>query len=72
VLVLESDDVALANRRAIADSTVVELSARGDAPDIVIWARTSTNPWKAWVLKDGATKHPNVSAAGPHVIDRDG
>ena len=71
ILVLESDDVALANRRAIASATVAELSSRNDAPDIVIWARTSTNPWKAWVLKDGAKTHPDVSAAGPYVLGPD-
>jgi hypothetical protein len=71
ILVLESDDVALANRRAIANATVAELSARDDAPDIVIWARTSTIPWKAWVLKDGAKTHPNVSTAGPYVLGPD-
>ena len=69
ILVLESDDVALANRRRIANATIAELSARDDAPDIVVWARTSTSPWKAWLLKDGATTHPNVSAAGPYVLD---
>ena len=69
ILILESDDVALANRRAIANATVVELSARDDAPDIVIWVRTSTNPWKAWFLKDGDKTYPNVSTAGPHVLD---
>lgn len=69
VLILESDDVALANRRAIAETTVAELSGRGDAPDMVIWARTSTHPWKAWFLKDGAELHPNVPAAGPFVLD---
>ena len=71
ILVLESDDVALANRRAIASATVAELSSRNDAPDIVIWARTSTNPWKAWVLKDGTKTHPDVSAAGPYALGPD-
>jgi len=69
VLILESDDVALANRSAIAKATVAELSARDDAPDMVIWARTSTSPWKAWLLKDGAELHPNVPTAGPYVLD---
>lgn len=69
ILILESDDVALANRRAIANATIAELSVRDDTPDIVIWARTSTNPWKAWFLKEGAKTHPNVSMAGPYVLD---
>jgi len=69
VLILESDDVALANRRAITKAIVAELSARDDTPDMVIWARTSTRPWKAWLLKDGAELHPNVPTAGPYVLD---
>lgn len=69
ILVLESNDVALANQRAITKATLAELSTRSDAPDIVIWARTSTNPWKAWFLKDSDKTHPNVSSAGPHVLD---
>jgi len=69
VLVLESDDIALANRRAITSATITELATRKDAPDIVIWARTSTIPWKAWFLKDGDKTYPNLSMAGPHVLD---
>lgn len=70
VLVLESDDVALANLDAIACLTRSEFSTRNDAPGIVIWARTGTDPWKAWVFKDGDTMHPNVPMAGPHVLSR--
>ena len=69
ILVLESNDIALTNWRAIANATLAELSTRSDTPDIVIWARTSSNPWKAWFLKDGDKTHPNVSSAGPHVLD---
>jgi hypothetical protein len=69
ILILESDDVALASLRSVANPTIMELSERDDAPNIVIWARTSTRPWKAWLLKDGAEMHPDVSAAGPHVLD---
>jgi len=69
ILVLESDDIALANRRSIANATIAELSARHDAPDIVVWVRTNTKPWKAWLLKDGITTYPNVSMAGPYMLD---
>ncbi len=69
ILIMESDDVALANRRTIASATTAELSARDDAPDVVIWARTSTHPWKAWLLKDGPELHPSVSAPGPYVLN---
>ncbi len=69
VLVLESDDIALANRVAIAEISVAELAARDDAPDVVIWARTGTQPWKAWLLKEGLVVHPHIRAAGPFVLD---
>ena len=69
VLVLESDDIALANRVAIAEISVAELAARGDAPDVVIWARTSTQPWKAWLIKEGPDVHPHIRAAGPFILD---
>lgn len=69
VLVLESDDIALANRVAIAEIIVTELAARGDAPDVVIWARTSTQPWKAWLIKEGPDVHPHIRDAGPFVLD---
>jgi hypothetical protein len=71
VFVLESNDLALANRHAIANATVAEVSVRDDAPDIVIWARTSTNPWKAWLLKEYRQTHPNISSAGPYVLGHD-
>jgi hypothetical protein len=63
VLILESDDIALANRVVVAEATVMELKARDDIPDIVIWARTSTNPWKGSFIKDGSELYPNVKSA---------
>ncbi|MFQ5741471.1 MAG: hypothetical protein ACE5JX_20940 [Acidobacteriota bacterium] len=69
VLILESDDIALANQVAIAEATVEELAARSDAPDVVIWARTSTQPWKAWLIKEGTDVHPHICAGGPFVLD---
>ena len=69
ILVLESDDVALANRTAIAEAAVAELSTRCDAPDIVVWARTSTHPWKALFIKDGSSMFPSVDPAGLLILD---
>lgn len=68
ILILESDDIALANRRAIVEAAVAELSARKDAPNIVLWARTSTRPWKAWFIKDGSLVHPLIDRAGPFIL----
>jgi hypothetical protein len=62
VLILESDDIGLANRHVVAKTTISELEARNDAPDIVIWARTSTSPWKGWFIKDGSKQYPDVSS----------
>ena len=63
VLILESDDVALANRFVIAEATVAELTTRDDVPDIIIWARTSTEPWKGSFIKDGSELYPDISSA---------
>ena len=68
MLVLESDDIALANRFEIAQATVAEFAVRSDVPDVAIWARTSTQPWKAWFIKEGTNVHPHVVAAGPFVL----
>lgn len=68
VLILESDDIALANRRRIAEAVVAELSARSDAPDIVLWARTSTQPWKTWFIKDGSRMYPSIENDGSHIL----
>lgn len=68
VLILESDDIALANRMAVTDAVVAELCARNDAPDIIIWARTSTHPWKAWLIKDGSRVSQQVPDTGPFIL----
>lgn len=62
VLILESDDIALANRVLVAEATVAKLARRDDAPDVVIWARTSTNPWKCSFIKDGEKLYPDIDA----------
>ena len=63
VLVLESDDISLANRVVVAESVVAELATRADSPDFVVWARTSTHPWKGFVIKEGARLYPDVDRA---------
>jgi hypothetical protein len=61
VLVLESNDIALANRVGVANSVVAELAKRSDSPNIVVWARTSTVPWYGYIIKNGDTIHPNIN-----------
>jgi hypothetical protein len=68
VLILESDDISLANRIVVAEATVAELSTRDDAPDIVIWARTSTVPWKGSFIKDGAV-YPDIASAKLFILN---
>jgi hypothetical protein len=60
VLILESDDISLANRHAVAEATVAELAKRDDQPDIVVWVRTSTYPWKGALIKDCSRLYPDV------------
>ena len=69
VLILESDDIALVNRMAIAHAAVAELCARRDAPDVVLWARTSTRPWKAWFIKEGSVMFPRIQKDGPLIVE---
>lgn len=61
VLILESDD-SLANHVVVAEAVEAELMKRNDQPDIVVWARTRTRPWKAALIKDGAAIYPDVDA----------
>lgn len=62
VLILESDDGALANRVTVSQAVIAELAERNDSPDIVIWVRTSTRPWRAVFIKDGAID-PDIHSA---------
>jgi len=68
VLILESDDIALANRVVVAEAAVAELTACDSPPDIVIWARTSTRPWKCSFIKDGPT-YPDIASAKLLVLE---
>ncbi|MGD0267165.1 MAG: hypothetical protein ABSD47_19785 [Candidatus Methylomirabilota bacterium] len=62
VLILESDDVSLANRTVVAEGTVAELAGRDDVPDIIVWVRTSTKPWKGSFIKDGPKVYPEIDS----------
>lgn len=62
VLILESDDVSLANRVVVAEAAAAELAKRNDQPDVVVWVRTSTRPWKAAMIKDGRKMYPDIDA----------
>jgi hypothetical protein len=62
VLILESDDVSLADQDVVAEAAALELKGRADQPDVVVWARTGTRPWKGALIKDGAKLFPNIDA----------
>jgi hypothetical protein len=68
VLALESDDMPLINQRAIAEAVVQAIASRTDSPDLIYWVRTSTQPWKTWLLKEGASLYPSVPNHGPFVL----
>lgn len=70
ILVLESNDIALANSAAIGTAVVEELKKReNDIPDVICLMETEIEPWAGWVLKDGQQLFPDVSNAGPYYID---
>jgi hypothetical protein len=53
ILVLESDDIALANRAVIADVVRDGLAERTDVPDSVYLVETDRGlSWQLWVLRD--------------------
>ncbi len=70
VLVLESDDVALANRHVTSHAIVEALSGRPDVPDVVLLVETDRGlEWSLWVVKDGPASYPNIDEPGPHPIE---
>ncbi len=70
LLVLESNDLALANSAVIGSAVIAQLALRtDDAPDVIFLIETEIAPWAAWVLKDGQHLFPSVPDDGPHYID---
>jgi len=72
VLVLESNDIALANHIAIANAFTDELNKRtDDIPDEAYLVETEIpKRWVVWVLKEGDSRYPNILNVGPHYLDR--
>lgn len=62
VLVLESDDLALANVFHISDAVRDALSTVRDQPYMIVLVETDASPWDAWVLKEGAHLGDQVPA----------
>ena len=69
VLILESNDIALANHSLIAQAFACEVDKRtNDIPDEAYLVETDIRPWVVWVLKEGCERLPNVPDAGPHYV----
>lgn len=70
LLVLESNDIALANSAVIGIAVIEEMKMMtNDIPDVIFLVETEVEPWAIWILKDGQQLFPNVSNAGPHYIN---
>ena len=70
VLLLESDDIALANRHVISEAVVGELAARTDRPDFVFLVETDRGlAWLLWIVKDGDEQYPAIEEPGPFEVD---
>jgi hypothetical protein len=66
ILVLESDDIALANHDLIAEAVKDQFREEDLLPDEIYLVETEEEPWLITVLKEGAEWFPKVSNAGPH------
>ena len=70
VLLLESDDIALANRHVVSAAVIAELQSRTDVPDVVLLAETDRGvSWYLWVIKEGAEQYPDLRHPGPYDVD---
>lgn len=69
VLILESNDIALANRHVISATVIEAIQSRPDVPDIILHVQTDRGlAWQLWVLKDDERIYPEVEDAGPHDV----
>ncbi len=68
VLILESNDISLANFHLIAQAIVLALQSRDDIPDHIYLFETEIEPWTIWVLKRDGEMFPAVSDPGPHEV----
>ena len=65
ILVLESDDLGLANESLIGDALISSLEQVGPLPDEVYLVETETGPWIVWALKEGPICFPDIHGGGP-------
>jgi hypothetical protein len=66
VLILESDDIALANRHTVSATVIDAIERRQDAPAIILLVETDRGlEWQLWIVKDGDSKYPEIKDPGP-------
>lgn len=66
ILVLESDDIALANRNEVSRTVVDAIKARDHVPDMILLVETDRGlEWLLWVVKDGDAIYPALERSGP-------
>jgi hypothetical protein len=67
VLILESNDISLANRAAIGHALAAALVNEQHPPDYVYLVETDGRPWYVYILKEGADiyPHPRLKSAMP-------
>jgi hypothetical protein len=69
ILVLESDDIALASFAAIGERLRDELLSRADQPDTIYLVETDRGlSWNLWILKSADLVFPDVPDSGPFCL----
>jgi hypothetical protein len=68
ILLLESDDISLANPFLISRALVKEIASRPDVPDEIYLVETEIKPWLVSVLKEVATLFSYGNNLGPYEL----
>jgi len=68
ILLLESDDISLANSFLISRALAKEIASRPDVPDEIYLAETEIKPWSVSVLKEGPTLFSYGNNLGPYEL----
>ncbi len=71
ILLLESDDIFLANCCEIAKAVSEEFNDRDKAPDEVYLLETEVKPWAVWVLKEEDRLFNDIENSGPYYLRPD-
>lgn len=69
VLLLESDDICLANPLLISKALAKEIGSRSDVPDEIYLIDTAIKPWLVSVMKEGTILFSYGNNLGPYSIE---